>query len=145
MADEPIGEPKPPMPLPQPMARRMGRARRLFVMSFSPTKWSMATAMGQKMAATTTFGRKTESRVEARNQTKIWFFIEVPMQQSVLTEILRSSPVVVHVRQMRSEQDGDLGEVLAEHVAFGDQIKEGINQNGDEGGDVNGNGAQDPP
>ena len=55
-------------------------------MSFSPTKWSMATAMGQKMAATTTFGRKTESRVEARNQTKIWFFIEVPMQQSVLTE-----------------------------------------------------------
>ena len=103
MADEPIGEPKPPMPLPQPMARRMGRARRLFVMSFSPTKWSMATAMGQKMAATTTFGRKTESRVEARNQTKIWFFIEVPMQQSVLTEILRSSPVVVHVRQMRSE------------------------------------------
>ena len=81
----------------------MGRARRLFVMSFSPTKWSMATAMGQKMAATTTFGRKTESRVEARNQTKIWFFIEVPMQQSVLTEILRSSPVVVHVRQMRSE------------------------------------------
>ena len=72
-------------------------------MSFSPTKWSMATAMGQKMAATTTFGRKTESRVEARNQTKIWFFIEVPMQQSVLTEILRSSPVVVHVRQMRSE------------------------------------------
>lgn len=68
----------------------------------SPVKWSMATAMGQKIAATTTLGRKTESAVEARNHTKIWLFMEVPMEQRALTEIRLSSPVVVQVRQMRS-------------------------------------------
>jgi len=31
----------------------------------------MATAIGQKIAATTTFGRKMERTVDARNQTKI--------------------------------------------------------------------------
>ena len=63
----------------------------------------MATAIGQKIAATTTFGRKMERTVDARNQTKIWFFIEVPMKQSALTDTRLSRPVVVHVRQMRSD------------------------------------------
>lgn len=97
-----MGEPKPPIPLPQPMARRMGMAVLLLLISFSPTKWSMAAAMGQKMAATTTLGRKTDRAVEARNHTKIWLFMEVPMEQRAFTEIRLSSPVVVQVRQMRS-------------------------------------------
>lgn len=63
----------------------------------------MATAMGQKMAATTTFGRNMDSTVEAMNHTKIWFFMEVPMEQRARTEIRLSRPVVVQVRQMRSE------------------------------------------
>ena len=97
-----MGEPKPPMPLPQLMARRMGTARRLAAMFSSPTNCSMPTAMGQKMAATTVLGRKADRTTEALSQTKICWRSDVPMRQRVRSDMRRSSPVVVHARQMRS-------------------------------------------
>ena len=41
--------------------------------------------------------------MDARNQTKIWFFMDVPMEQRARTEIRLSRPVVVQVRQIRSD------------------------------------------
>ena len=96
-----MGEPKPPMPLPQPMASRIGAA--VFA-SVSPplTNFSMAAATGQRMAATTTFGRNTDSTTDAPSHAKICCFIEVPIPDSALTATRLSRPVRLHVRQIRS-------------------------------------------
>ena len=84
----------------------------------------MATAIGQKIAATTTFGRKRFDRhalVEARRR---------PCQ----TDEIGSQ-----------EQDGDFRKVLADDVGIRDQVEEGIDDDRHEGCDVNRYRPDDPP
>ena len=89
------------MPLPQPIASKIGIAMRRSVVP-PPRNSSIATAIGQRMAATTTFGRKTDSTTETMSHANTCARIDAPIWQSTRTEIRRSSPVVCHVRHRRS-------------------------------------------
>ena len=58
--------------------------------------------MGQKISATTTFGRKMDKAAEASSQTRICWCMDGPMAQSARTDTRRSRPVSVQVMQIRS-------------------------------------------
>ena len=102
-AEPPKGEPKPPIPEPQTIASKIGTAILLVFIIFSPMKWSMETAMGTIIIATTTLGKKMERMVETKSHTVICCLRDVPMKHRVLMASRLSSPVLVQVRLMRSE------------------------------------------
>src|SRR5574344_10716 len=102
LAAPPRGEPNPPMPAPQVIARRMGTASLDVCISFSPTNFNIETATGNMMVQTTALGRKIERMVEAKSQTRICCFKEGPMRHNVLRDNLLSRPVTVQVKQIKS-------------------------------------------
>ena len=89
----PRGVPAPPTCEPHAMAQSIGVAASHFLISVYPAATSMETAIGVRIATTTTFGIILERTMAARSHTVIWDFMEGPIRESAFKDILLSSPI----------------------------------------------------
>ena len=89
----PKGVPAPPSWEPQAMAHKIGTAGSQFLISLYPAAANMDTAMGVKMATTTTFGIILDKTAADKSHTAICDFMEGPIKDKAFKEIRLSKPI----------------------------------------------------
>ena len=89
----PRGVPAPPTWDPHAIAHNIGVAASHFLISSYPAACSIDTAIGVKIATTTTLGIILDNTTAASSQTVICDFMEGPISERALSEILLSRPI----------------------------------------------------